>query len=72
MRFHKTNHISQNFSGITLGFHKITKYFVDFQFLFQYFQKITAKILVLFEQIQNFEVLNLTWVKVKKVNIAIT
>jgi hypothetical protein len=30
MRFHKTNDISQNFSGITLGFHEIVKYFVDF------------------------------------------
>jgi hypothetical protein len=36
MSFHKTNNISQNFSGITLGFREIMKYFVDFQFRFKY------------------------------------
>ena len=44
MRFHKTNNISQNFSGIvTLGFCEVAKYFVDFQFCFRYFQKMTPK-----------------------------
>jgi hypothetical protein len=32
MRFHETNDFSGNFSGITLGFHEVAKYFVDFQF----------------------------------------
>jgi hypothetical protein len=43
MRFHKTNDISQNFSGITLGFCEVAKYFVDVWFLFRYFQKMAAK-----------------------------
>jgi hypothetical protein len=43
MRFHETNDISQNFSGITLGFHEVAKYFVDFQLHYQYFQKMIAK-----------------------------
>jgi len=42
-RFHKTNDISWNFSGITLAFHEIAEYFVDFQFCYGYFQKMTAK-----------------------------
>jgi hypothetical protein len=45
MRFHETNDISQNFSGITLGFHEAVKYFVDFHFHFWYFQKMTANFL---------------------------
>ncbi len=40
---HKTNSISRNFSGITLGFHEVSKYFVDFWFCFRYFQKMTPK-----------------------------
>ncbi len=43
MRFHETNDISRNFSGITLGFREVLKYFVDFQFCFRYFQKMTPK-----------------------------
>jgi hypothetical protein len=43
MRFHKTNDISQNFSGITLGYCEVLNYFVDFQFRFRYFQKMTPK-----------------------------
>ncbi len=43
MRFHETNDISQNFSGITLGFHEVAKYFVDFWFPFWYFQKMSSK-----------------------------
>ncbi len=43
MRFDKTNDISQNFSGITLGFHEVSKYFVDFHFRFWYFRKMTTK-----------------------------
>ncbi len=43
MRFHKANDISQNFIGITLDFHEIAKYFVDFWFRFWYLQKMTAK-----------------------------
>ncbi len=42
-RFDKTNDISWNFSGITLGFSEVLKYFVDFQFCLLYFQKMTAK-----------------------------
>jgi hypothetical protein len=34
--------------------------------------KVDCKILVSFEQIQNFEVSNLAMAKVKKVNIAVT
>ncbi len=40
-RSHKTNDISQNFSGITLGFREVSKYFVDFWFCFWYFRKVT-------------------------------
>ncbi len=43
IRFHETNDISQNFSSITVGFREISKYFVDFWFRFQYFQKMTPK-----------------------------
>jgi hypothetical protein len=42
-RFHKTNDISWNFSGVTQGFHQVLKYFVNFQFHFRYFQKMTPK-----------------------------
>ncbi len=37
------NEISQNFSGIELGFCEVEEYFVDFQFHFWYFQKMTPK-----------------------------
>ena len=67
MRFHQTNDISRNFCGITLGFHEVSK-LVSLLVLL----KDDCKILVLFEQIQNFEVLNLAMAKVKKVNIAVT
>ncbi len=43
MRFHECNNISQNFSGITLGFCEVSKYFVDFRFHFRYFWKMTPK-----------------------------
>jgi hypothetical protein len=43
MRFHKTNDISWNFSGITLGFREVAKYFVHYWFCFRCFQKMTAK-----------------------------
>ncbi len=43
MRYHKTNNISQNFSGLTLGFCDISKFFVDLLFHFQYLWKMTAK-----------------------------
>ncbi len=39
MSFHETIEISQNFSGITLGFCEVVKYFVDFWFCFLYFLK---------------------------------
>jgi hypothetical protein len=70
--FHETNDISQNFSGITLGFCEVSKYFVDFLFHSWYFQKMTPKFLVLFVPIQNFEVSNLAMAKVQKVNIVVT
>ncbi len=43
MIFHETNNISWNFTDTTLGFCEVAKYFVDFQFCFRYFQKMTAK-----------------------------
>jgi hypothetical protein len=43
MRFHETNEISQNFSGITIDFREIAKSFVDFRFRFRYHRKMTAK-----------------------------
>ncbi len=42
-RFHKTNNILWNLSGITLGFHEVLKYFVVFQFHLWYFWKMTRK-----------------------------
>ncbi len=72
MRFHKTNDISQNFSGIILCFCSVAMYFVDFQFSFRYFQKMTAKFHISFEQIRNFKVSNLVMAKVEKVNMAVT
>jgi hypothetical protein len=72
MRFHETNDISQNFSGITLGFHDISKHFADFQFRFQYFQKMTAKFQFHSNRFENFKVSHFSMAKVKKVNIAVT
>ncbi len=43
MRFHETNKISWNFSGLTLGFCEVSNYFVNFWFCFRYFQKMTPK-----------------------------
>jgi hypothetical protein len=43
MIFHKTNDISLKFSGMTLCFYEVLKYFVDFHFCFQYYQKMTLK-----------------------------
>ncbi len=59
MRFHETNDISQNFSGIILGFHEIAKFFVDFRFHSWYFQKMSAK----FQLLSNrFEIMKFqTW-----------
>ncbi len=71
MRFHETNNISQNFSGKTVGFCEISKYFVDFQFRFWYFQKMTAKFQFL-SNISKLQSFTLLIAKVKKVNIAVT
>ncbi len=73
MRFHKTNKISQNFSGITIDFCEIAKSFVDFRSLsLSLPSKDDCKILVTFEQIQNFKILHFLMAKVIKVNIAVT
>ncbi len=66
MRFHKTNDISWNFSGITLGFHKISKYFVDFQFRFKYFQKMTAKFQLLLNRFEISNFCTFWWRTLKK------
>ncbi len=70
MRFHKTNNISQNFSGITFDFREILKYFVVFRF--QFFQKMTAKFRFLLNRFEISKFSDFLMVKVKKVNIAIT
>ncbi len=63
MRFHKTNYILQNFSGITLNFCEIEKYFVDIRFHFWYFQNMTAKFQFL---LNRFEISKLrTWQRQK-------
>jgi hypothetical protein len=70
LRFQKSKDISHNFSSIILGFCSVAMYFVNFQ----YFRKMTVKfqfhsnifkILVLFQQIQNFRDSNLAMLKVK-------
>jgi len=66
MRIHKTNDISQNFSVITLGFHEISKYFVDFQFCFQYFQNMTAKFQFLSNRFKISKFHTFQWRKLKK------
>jgi hypothetical protein len=43
MRFHETNKMLWNFSGITIDFCEIAKSFFDFRFRFRYLQKMTAK-----------------------------
>ena len=43
MRFHETNEISQNVSGITKDFCEIVKSFVGFRVRFRYLRKMTAK-----------------------------
>ncbi len=43
MKFHETNDISRNFSGITLDLLEVSKYFEDFQLSFWCFRKMTAK-----------------------------
>ncbi len=66
MRFHETKHISQNFNGITLAFCEIWKYFFDFQFHFQYFQKMTAKFWFLLNKFEIWKFCTLRWWKLKK------
>jgi hypothetical protein len=69
MRFHETNNISQNFSGVILAFHEVAKYFVDFRFCFQYFQKMIAKFQFHSNRFEIFKVLNVAMAKVKKVAV---
>ncbi len=69
MRVQETNDISQNFSGMTLCYREVSKYFIDFQLVLS---KDDSKVLVSFIQIRNFEVSNLGMAKVQKVNIAVT
>jgi hypothetical protein len=69
MRFHETNNISQNFSGVILAFHEVAKYFVDFWFCFQYFRKMTAKFQFQSNRFEIFKVLNVAMAKVKKVAV---
>jgi len=59
MRFHKTNDISQNFSGIT-------KYFVDFWFCFLYFWKMTVKFQFLLNRFKILKFWTWQWRKLKK------
>jgi hypothetical protein len=63
--------LQKNFSGITLDFHDISKHFVDFQFYFQYFQKMTAKFQFHSNRFENFKISHFSMAKVKKVNIAV-
>ncbi len=69
MRFHETNDISQNFSGMALGFCQVLCWL---SVLLLVLSKDDSKILVSFIQIQNFEVSNLAMAKVQKVNMAVT
>ncbi len=66
MRFHETYDISQNFSGITLGFCEILKYFVDFWFCFKYLQKMTAKFRLLLNSFKISKFCTFGWRKIKK------
>ncbi len=65
MRFHKTNDISRNFSGKTLGFHEISKNFVDFQFRFKYLQKMTAKFQLFSNRFEISKFHTFRWQKLK-------
>ncbi len=72
MRFHKTNDISWNFSGITLGFHEVLNYFLDIWFCFRYFQKMTSKLQFLLNWFKISKFRTFQWQKLIKVNIADT
>jgi hypothetical protein len=65
-RFHETNDISQNFSGITIGFWKDSKYFVDFWFRFWYFRKMIAKFWFLSIRFEISKFRTFRWQKLKK------
>ncbi len=65
MRFHETNHISQNFSGITLDFCEVSKYFADFRFCFWYFLKMTAKFWFLSNRFKISKFHTFQWQKLK-------
>ncbi len=71
-RFHETNKISGNCSGITLGFCEISKYFVDFQFCFKYLRKMTVKFRLLWNRFEISKFHTFRWRKLKKVNITVT
>ncbi len=60
-RFHKTNEISQNFSGITTDFCEIAKSFVDFRF--RYLRKMTAKFQFLLNRIKISKFRSFQWQK---------
>jgi hypothetical protein len=60
------------FSGITWGFCEVAKYLGWLSVLLLVLSKDDSKILFLFLQIQNFEVLNLEMAKGQKVNIPVT
>jgi hypothetical protein len=47
-------------------------HFVDFRFLLSVLSKVERKISVSFKPIQNFKILDLAMVKVKKINITVT
>ncbi len=66
MRFHETNDISWNFSGITLDFREIAMYFVDFGFRFLYFWKMTAKFWFLLNRFEILKFRTCRWQKLKK------
>ncbi len=66
------NDISQNFSGITLGFHEILKYFVDFWVCFWYFRKMIAKLQILSNRFKLSKFRTFRWRKLKKLNITVT
>ncbi len=66
VRFHKTNNISWNFSSITLGFHEVSKYFVDFRFCFGYFRKLTPKFWFCMYRLKILKFQTWWWWKFKK------
>ncbi len=66
MRFHKTNDISWHFSGITLGFHEILKYFVDFQFCLKYLRNMIEKFQLLLNRFKISKFYAFQWRKLKK------